>query len=131
MIVQEYHHRAVQHEGAGGQPASGPGFVRGRHFTEYVARVKELRRRQDDEAAERLLLELVEATELEARAEGRGVAPWYYEQLAILYRKAGDLEREVAILERYARQEHAPGVMPSRLLQRLRKARIRLEKART
>ena len=66
-----------------------------------------------------MLLELVKATEDEAMVERWGVAPWYYEQLAILYRKRRDPLREVEILERFARQEHAGGVMPPELLARL------------
>ena len=73
--------------------------------------------------AERLLLELVEATESENEIERLGVAPWYYEQLAISYRKRGDIRSEVQILERFARQKQAPGVMPPTLLNRLEKAR--------
>lgn len=105
-------------------PASSDlGLVRGKHFTSYVQEVKELRRRGNDQDAERLLLELVDATESEARAKGFGVAPWYYEQLAILYRQRGEPNNEIAILERFAQQEHAPGVTPPRLLERLNEAR--------
>jgi hypothetical protein len=102
---------------------SNPGFVRSRHYTSYVDDVKELRRAGHEEEAERLLLELVEATEAENEIERLGVAPWYYEQLAISYRKRGDIRSEVQILERFARQKHAPGVMPPALLNRLEKAR--------
>ena len=102
---------------------AGPGYVGGRHYTGWVDEVKRLRRGGRDEDAERLLLELVEATEAEAAAEGFGVAPWYYEQLAITYRKRGNLDGEIAILERFERQHHAPGTMPPRLLERLEKAR--------
>lgn len=103
--------------------ASGAGDVRGRHFTEYVDDVRALRRSGREVEAETLLLELVDATEEEARREGWGVAPWYYEQLAISYRKAGDIQSEIRILERYAAQKHAPGASPPKLLQRLDKAR--------
>jgi len=110
--------------GEGHKPArSGLGYVRGRHFTSFVDDVKELRRAGREEEAERLLLELVEATEAENEVEGLGVAPWYYEQLAISYRKRGDLRSEIQILERFAGQKHAPGVMPPTLLDRLEKAR--------
>jgi hypothetical protein len=61
------------------------------HFSDYVEEVKTLRRSGDDIPAEALLLELVRATEADAAANDWGVAPWYYEQLAILYRKRGDL----------------------------------------
>lgn len=103
--------------------ASGAGDVRGRHFTEYVDDVRALRRSGREVEAETLLLELVDAREREARREGWGVAPWYYEQLAISYRKRGDVQSEIAVLERFARQQHAPGLKPSQLLERLAKAR--------
>jgi len=98
-----------------------PGFYKGKHFTEYVDKVKSLMRENRLDDAEKLLLELVKATEREARDDGMGVAPWYYERLAVLYRKKKDLEAEITILERFARQKHAPGVMPPKLLARLEK----------
>jgi hypothetical protein len=99
------------------------GRVRGRHYTDYVEDVKSLRRNSQDEFAEHLLLELVNATEDESHARGTGVAPWYYEQLAIIYRKRKDPAAEVAILERYARQPSAPGARAAKLAERLAKAR--------
>jgi hypothetical protein len=103
------------------------GRVRGRHYTDYVEDVRELRRSDKNEAAERLLLELVDATEEESRVLGIDVAPWYYEQLAIIYRKRKDFVAEVAILERYANQPHAPGAGPAKLSHRLTKARDLLQ----
>ena len=99
-----------------------PGFYKGKHFTEHVDKVKSLMRDNRLDDAEKLLLELVNATEREARSDdGLGVAPWYYERLAVLYRKKKDLEAEIAVLERFSRQKHAPGVMPPKLLARLEK----------
>jgi hypothetical protein len=110
--------------GTGGrEAASGPGLVEGRHFTGYVDEVRRLRREGRDEEAEGLLLRLVDAVEAEAAAEGWGVAPWYYEQLAIIYRKRKDFDAEVRILERFAHQRHAPGASSPKLLERLEKAR--------
>lgn len=97
-----------------------PGLVDGRHFTTYVEEVKELESR-DELQAELLLLRLVDATESESKIKDLGVAPWYYERLAIGYRKSGNHEAEVQILERFAAQEHALGVKPAKLLERLRK----------
>lgn len=107
---------------------SKPGYVRGRHFTEYVPKVKELRRDGRISEAEGLLAELIDATEAEARAENCGVAPWYYQQLAVSYAKRGEYDLEIEVLERYAAQPHAPGVMPGRLLQRLAKKRATRER---
>ncbi len=95
------------------------GLVRGRHYTSWVDVIKELRREGGVAEAEQLLLECVAAVESESRAEGWGVAPAYYEQLAILYRKESKSEMELEILRRFARQPHAPGVKPQRLLDRL------------
>ena len=97
------------------------GLLRGAHYTTYVEQVKQLRRSGQDQDAERLLLELIDAVEAEAADKGWGVAPWYYEQLAILYSKRGEPGAEIAILERYAAQPQAPGSSPSRLALRLAK----------
>lgn len=99
------------------------GALRGKHFTAYVDEVKTLRRHGHDDSAEELLLELLRVIEAEASEQAWGVAPWYYEQLAIIYRKRRDAPAEVAILERYASAPHAPGAGPERLRERLEKAR--------
>lgn len=95
------------------------GFVDGKHFTEYVDEVKRLRRDTKSDEAIGLLLKLVDATEADSIVNGCGVAPWYYEQLAICYRKLGRLNDEIRILERFSQQRHAPGVQPPKLLARL------------
>ena len=48
-----------------------------------------------------------------------GVAPWYYEQAAIIHRKRGDRDAEIAVLRRFAAQSRAAGVKPPKLLERL------------
>ncbi|MBE0418227.1 MAG: hypothetical protein IBX63_10725 [Coriobacteriia bacterium] len=105
---------------------SEPGTFRGRHYSEYVAQVEELKRQDKLVQAETLLLELVAATEAESKAQGIGVAPAYYEHLAVIYRKQGRAADEVAVLERYESQPKAPGVGPSRLAERLEKAKTLL-----
>ncbi len=77
------------------------GNYKGRHYTEWVEEVKELKRSGDTAAAEELLHHLVDAVEAESKAQQFRPAPWYYEQLAILARKRKDYDAEVAILERY------------------------------
>ena len=96
-----------------------PGYYKGRHFTEYVDEVRNLKRDGRLEEAARLLLKLVKATEAESHAKGEGVAPWYYEHLAIVYRKQKDPVNEKRLLVRFAEQVHAPGARPEKLLQRL------------
>lgn len=116
-------------DGAQAQPIPRPGYYEGRHFTSYAEEVRLLKWSGDSEAAERLLLALVDATEAESRANAPGweVAPWCYEELARLYRSRMDFAAEVAILERFHRHPHAPGAKPTQLLERLDIARAQLE----
>ena len=100
-----------------------PGFVDGKQYTTYVVKVRAMKRGNKFPEVERLLLRLIEATEAESRLMGWGVAPWYYEQLALVNRKQKNYPAEVRVLERFASQRHAPGAKPPRLIQRLEKAR--------
>ena len=102
---------------------SDAGTLRGKHYTDYAEEVRVLRRYDHDDTAEALLLELLDVIEAEAAVKGWGVAPWYYEQLAIIYRKRKDYDAEVKTLERFASVPHAPGASPPKLLERLEKAR--------
>ena len=100
------------------------GYIRGRHYTTYVQDVKNLKNAGDIKSAEKLLIELIQATEAEDKVEKMGVAPWYYEELEKIYRKEKYCENEVKILERFAKQRHGRGVKPPKLLERLEKAKI-------
>ena len=97
------------------------GFINGKHYTFYVDTVKQLKRDGKLDEAEKLLLKLIDAVEEESRQEGVLVAPWYYEQLAILYRKQKLYEKEVSILTRFVAQRHEKG---HPLEERLTKARL-------
>lgn len=99
------------------------GSVDGKHYTEYPNQIRKLKREKRHAEAIEILLKLVDATEQESKVSGWGVAPWYYEQLAILYRKEKDYDKEVSILERYEAQTKAPGAKPQNLALRLDKAR--------
>jgi len=105
------------------QKPDSPGYYRGKHFTEYVENVKKLKQAGNLNETEKLLLKLIEATEAESKSEGCGVAPWYYHELAKICRKKKDYKSEVVILERFAKQKHATGAMPPKLIQRLEKAK--------
>jgi len=103
------------------------GLYNGRHYTTYVEEVKALKRAGDYVRAEALLLALVEATENEARVNRWCVAPWYYDQLAIIYRRTKQPEKELQILERYAsRWRPEDGPLPASTVVAIGKARQRL-----
>ena len=76
----------------------------GQHYSCYVDQVKFFDQHKDYEKAIELLLQLIAVIESEAKESGRPVATWYYEKLAIIYRKLRRYEDEVAILERYEKQ---------------------------
>ena len=102
---------------------SDSGFHEGRHYTEYAEVVDDLKRQNDLDEAEKPLLSLVVATEADNRAKNWGVAPWYYEQLAIIYRQKQGPGEEPAVLERFRKQQHAPGARPAKLPKRPNKVR--------
>jgi len=99
------------------------GLVNGVHYTKYIKEVKLLKGEKKYQEAIKLLLKLVDATENESIIAGKnwGVAPWYYEQLAIIYRKEKMYKEEIVILERYMEQPKAPGVGVQKLSERLQK----------
>jgi hypothetical protein len=80
--------------------------------------------------AEVHLLKIVDATEAEAKATGHGVAPWYYEQLAILYRKQKRYDTEIEVLERFAKAPKAKGSEVTKLAIRLEEALLVQEEGR-
>lgn len=106
------------------------GSVNGVHYTDSVEQIKQFKREGRNQKAIEVLLQSVNATESESQfaGEGWGVAPWYYEQLAILYRKEKQYHKEVEILERYGRQRKAAGGGPEKLASRLLKAKELLAK---
>lgn len=71
--------------------------------------------------AEVELLQELDRQEAEARRKSWGVAPWYYEQLAIIYGKQKRYADEIAVLQRYDSQPKAPGATPVHLRERLEK----------
>ncbi|MGY4467377.1 hypothetical protein ACVWWK_003086 [Bradyrhizobium sp. LB9.1b] len=92
-------------------------------ITAMVENVQALKREGKVEEAIQTLLPQLDLWEKDAQAGLGGVAPWYYEQAAIIYRKLKRFDDEIAVLERFASQPHAPGASPSELLQRLEKAK--------
>jgi hypothetical protein len=95
-------------------------------YLSLLDQITEAKRSGDAPKAERLLLEAVASTEASVSSQC-GVNSWYYEQLAILYRKQKRLADEAAILERYA-QQPSPGPKSKGLLARLEKTRGMLRK---
>jgi len=105
-----------------------PGSCEGRQISHYeigvyAERARILMRNGELDKAEELLLNLVDATEKDSKAMDMGVTPEYYNKLAKIYHRQSDYQSEVAILERFSRQKHAPGVGPPKLIARLEKAR--------
>lgn len=79
------------------------GQVHGRHYTEWVPHLNELRAAKRDDESLALLLEIIDATERAAAVEKMDPPPGYTNRAAIIYRRRRDYAAEVAILERYLR----------------------------
>ncbi|MCA1510222.1 exonuclease domain-containing protein [Bradyrhizobium sp. NBAIM01] len=92
-------------------------------ITAVVENVQALKREGRLDEALQVLLPQLDLWENDAAAGLGGVAPWYYEQAAIIYRKLKRFDDEIAVLERFAAQPHSPGASPPELLKRLEKAK--------
>jgi tetratricopeptide (TPR) repeat protein len=75
------------------------------HYTDAVDTIKRLKREQRHDEAESLLLWCIEQTEQE---EFDDPAPWYYKNLAIVYRKENRYDDEVQIIKRYLNNAPSP-----------------------
>jgi hypothetical protein len=75
------------------------GSVRGRHYTEWVPVLDQLRSQKADDQAVPLLLECVAAAERAASVNGMEPAPGYTERLAIIYRRRREYPREIDLIE--------------------------------
>jgi hypothetical protein len=97
----------------------GAGAVRGRLVTEWYGEVERLNAIGDINAAVDLLLDMVTGTEGESQSDGSYVASRPYEELALIYGASGDASAEFSILERFSRQQYAPGPASQRLIERM------------
>lgn len=96
------------------------------HYLQQVDVVKELKRKGDLIAAESLLKEMLAAMEKECEMDKRMVSPWYYEQLAVVYRRKADLASELSVLERYFQAPHPQGDKTRKLHERLERVRAQV-----
>jgi hypothetical protein len=101
-----------------------PGYIGGLHHTSYVSAIRSLKSCARYQELEELLLKLLTATEAEAEHTGCAVMSSYYRELARVYRKTGNAEKEYATLARFTRQTQAPGRKSARLRARLAKVPI-------
>jgi DNA polymerase-3 subunit epsilon len=107
-------------------PGVAAGTYEERQVHEWADAIRQLRREGRVVDTERILVGCIQATEAEARRDRMGVAPFCYEQLAILYSKAKRFDDELAVLERYNEAPKAPGATPGKLADRLEKVRTKV-----
>jgi hypothetical protein len=77
------------------------GIYRGRHYTEYVEQIKQLKRDGHLDEAAVTLRALLPVVFGEAAEEGSTPAPWYSEQLAIVETKRSNLAGAVEACDGY------------------------------
>ena len=75
------------------------GLVDGTHYLETIEPIKQLKR--EGKLEEALALCYLAIGGAEAARDGREPAPWYTEQAAIIHRKLGQRDEEVAVLRRW------------------------------
>jgi len=86
-------------------------------ISDRVDQVKQLKREGNLDGALAILERWIE--EEESNPESFGVAPWPYEQIAIIRRKRKELDLELAILERYFSVRNTGGSSNDKLAKRL------------
>ena len=95
------------------------GLVDGRHYLETVEPIKQLKREGKLDEALALCYQAIEGAE--ADRDGREPAPWYTEQAAIIHRKRGERDEEVAVLRRWVEACPSARRAGSRIQERLGK----------
>jgi hypothetical protein len=96
-------------------------MVNGVHYLQLIEPIKQLKREERLDEALTLCYAAIDGAE--AGREGREPAPWYTEQAAIIHRKLGQKDQEVAVLERWLRACPADRRENSGIAQRLDKLR--------
>lgn len=72
------------------------------HYTDALDHIRRLKRENQHDEAEELLLWCIDQAESESKLNNYEAPPkWYYKHLAIIYRKDGRYDDEKALLERY------------------------------
>ena len=94
-------------------------LINGVHFLELVEPIKQLKREGRLEEALTLCYAAIEGAERER--EDREPAPWYTEQAAIVHRKLGQGDEEIAVLQRWLQGCPEDRRAGSRIRQRLTK----------
>lgn len=126
-----------------GRKREAAGYYQGRHYTEWVDTVRQMKRESRMDEAEKLLLALTKTIERECRKKPKLLhkvrlseyekstlppafvewlekpvydappvaPPWYYLELAKIYRKRKQYDAEIAILEHYLELPHVKEVL--------------------
>ncbi|WP_460464065.1 hypothetical protein [Arthrobacter pigmenti] len=81
------------------------GMVKGFHYLELVEPIKQLKREGRLQEALELCYQAIAGAEKDT--EGQMPAPWYTKQAAIVLRKLGERDEEIAVLERWLRHTKA------------------------
>ena len=88
--------------------------------------IKDQIRKKEYDKAEENLLHAIDKFEAIALKEKEIVPPWWYYELAVLYHKKGDLNKEKIILERYINlsgEKNLP-LRGKKILERLQKLKV-------
>lgn len=93
------------------------------HYRDAKPLIDELDEAGAADELERVLWWAIEKVEAGDERGDWGVRPFYYERLAAFYRDRGEIDREHAVLDRYAAQRYEPGSKHAAMLERLERLR--------
>ncbi len=89
---------------------------------QLISQIKKLKEEGRYIEAGKLLMHCIDVSE-KVTAGAFGIAPWYYEQLSEIFRIQKEYAKEVAILEKYLRNDKSPSKSRSALYRQLDEAR--------
>jgi len=118
---QAHHSRIEQHPKTDNRRTSRS--AKQRSLASVQEEIQGLKRIGNLEKAERLLVQYIAVMESDVQTNQSIPRPWFYEQLAMIYRKRKQYHLECSILEQYAQQSQLSGTMPQPLVERLQKAK--------
>ena len=93
------------------------------YFNIHTKSIEDLKKNKKYREAEKILLELIEKSEINNQLDGLGVPDWYYFELAKIYRRQKNYSKEITFLEDCTKKFFETGDMHKILTARLSRAK--------
>jgi hypothetical protein len=93
-------------------------IINNRHYSSYPDEIKKFYKNKEFQKAEEILIQIIEIMEKNALETGNGVAPWYYEKLASVYRTTKQKDKQISTIIRFLIQPKARGASPRKIYEK-------------